>query len=283
MAVDEAAPRAKKVAVIIGSPHRGGATEAAARKLVDRLEAFGDVTGELVALSDYDIGVCRGCKVCFDRGEEYCPLHDDRDLVIGKMMDADAVVLASPNYSWQVSGLMKVFLDRLGFAFHRPQFHGRSASTIVVQGIAFGGRIRKYLEFVEGGLGFKVVKGSVITTLEPMSEKALRRMDRALTEQAARIHRQLLKPAFPTPSFFELMMFRMGRTGIRLNAPQDLRDWAYYRDKGWFDSAYYYPTRLGWPKRVAGAFFDWVVGAAGLFSVAGSESGQDEPPVQAAR
>ncbi len=78
----------KKVVVLMGSPHRGGATYTASRKFLDRLESYGDVQGEIVALSEYDIGMCRGCKVCFEHGEERCPLKDDRDVLIGKMMDA---------------------------------------------------------------------------------------------------------------------------------------------------------------------------------------------------
>lgn len=258
----------KRVVALVGSGHKGGATFSAVSHLLRRLEAFGDVEGEVVALSDYDIRTCRGCKLCFAEGEDRCPLKDDRDVVIDKMLAADGVIFASPNYSWQVSGLMKVFLDRLGFALHRPQFHGRTATAVVVQGIALGGRIRKYLEFVAGGLGFKVVKGSVIQTLEPMSAKALERMDRSLAEQARRFHDELLRPTHPTPSLLQLMAFRMSRTGLRLNAPKDKRDWAYYAEKGWFESDYYYPVRLGAFKRTAGVLFDWLGAHTTVFRVA---------------
>jgi len=261
-------PPPKKVIVLLGSPHKGGATYTASRKFLDRLESFGDVVGEIVTLSDYDIGMCRGCKVCFEYGEERCPLKDDRDVLIGKMTEADAVVFTSPNYSWNVSGVMKVFLDRLGFMFHRPRFHGKVATSIVVQGMFRGTKIRDYLEFVAGGLGFRTVKGSVIRTLEPMSQSALRKMDQALDNQGRRFHVELLRPAFPTPSFFELAMFRMSRTGVKTNAPKDNRDYAYYRDQGWFESEYYYPARLGAFKRAAGAFFDWITVRLRLFEVA---------------
>ena len=267
----------KKVAVLMGSPQKHGATYTASRKFLDNLEAFGDVIGEIVALSDYDIHTCRGCKTCFARGEERCPLKDDRDVLIGKMMDADAVVFASPNYSWHVSGVMKVFLDRLGFAFHRPQFHGKASSAIVVQGIMRGGQIRKYLEFVAGGLGFTVVKGSVMRTLEPMTEKAIQKMEKALAEQARRFHDQLLRPAHPVPSLFALMMFRMGRTGINLGASKDERDWAYYREQGWFESDFYYPTHLGPFKRAAGALFDWAGAHLPVFQVADEAEGDVRP------
>ncbi len=58
---------------------------------------------------------CRGCGTCFLKDEEHCPLEDDRDLLIRRMEDSDGVVFATPNYSLQVSGIMKTFLDRLAF------------------------------------------------------------------------------------------------------------------------------------------------------------------------
>jgi multimeric flavodoxin WrbA len=92
------------------------------------------------------------------QGEEFCPLKDDRDVLIRKMMTSDGVVFASPNYSYQVSATMKIFLDRLGFIFHRPHFFGKTYTSIVAQGIYGGSKIVKYLDFVGMGLGFNVAK-----------------------------------------------------------------------------------------------------------------------------
>jgi hypothetical protein len=55
---------------------------------------------------------------------------------------------------------------------------------------------------------------------------------------------------------FQLFAFRMARTSIKLEQTDDRPDHAYYRDRGWFDSDYYYPTRLCPLKRAAGAAFD---------------------------
>ena len=46
-----------------------GLTYTAVRRFLDQLQAQGDVQGEIVFLSDYKVGVCRGCKACFERGE----------------------------------------------------------------------------------------------------------------------------------------------------------------------------------------------------------------------
>lgn len=115
----------------------------------------------------------------------------------------------------------------------------------------------KYLEFVGGGLGFNVVKGSCITVLEPMVEKERVKMEKAIARQSRRFHDQLLKPANPAPSIFQLMGFRMARTSIKLTLGDDNRDHTHYRDQGWFDSDYYYPTRLDPLKKAIGATFDW--------------------------
>ena len=250
----------KTVTAFIGSARKHGLTFTATRRFLDKLEASGDVRGEIVFLSEYNLGVCRGCKSCFLRGEERCPLKDDRDVLVEKMMNSDGVVFATPNYSFQVSAMMKILLDRLGFVFHRPCFHGKTFTSIVGQGIHGGGKIVKYLDFVGAGLGFNVVKGSCITALEPMTDKDRQKMDAALTKQSRRFHERLMQPAYGAPSLFQLMVFRMGRTSIRQMLAEPNRDFTYYREHGWFESGYYYPARLGAIKKTAGAAFDWMAG-----------------------
>lgn len=154
---------------------------------------------------------------------------------------------------------MKTFLDKLGFAFHRPRFFGKTFTSIVAQGIYGGKKIVDYLDFVGRGLGFNTVKGNVIMTLEPMTEKQQHKIDELLAAQAKRYYANLEKPAYPSPTLIQLMFFRMGRTKMRLMLDDSYRDYAYYVDKGWFDADYYYPTRLGVLKKSAGHFFDWAV------------------------
>lgn len=245
----------KKVTAFVGSARKKD-TYNAVRQFLDNVQSLGDVECEMVALSDHRLGTCRGCKICFAKGEEFCPLEDDRDILIGKMMASDGVVFASPNYSFQVSAILKIFLDRLGYIFHRPCFFGKTFTSIVVQGIYGGNKIVKYLDFVGSGLGFNTVKGSCFTALEPMTEKERRKRDRALARQSRRFHEELMKPELPEPALLYLMAFRMSRTSMRLELDDSSRDFKFYTDKGWFESDYFYPTRLGPFKKVAGYLFD---------------------------
>jgi multimeric flavodoxin WrbA len=245
----------KKVTAFVGSARKGHSYDAAAQFL-DNLQAMAEVEVEVVRLSDYDLRLCRGCKVCFDRGEEHCPLKDDRELLVEKMVASDGVVFVTPNYAFQVSALMKAFLDRLGYIFHRPCFFGKVFTSIVVQGIYGGKKIVNYLDFAGNALGFNTVKGSCVTTLDPMTEKQQKKMDKALAAQAKRYYAKLEKPAFPAPGLVDLMFFRMSRTKIKLELDEGARDYTYYQEQGWFTSDFYYPTRLGLLKKGAGKLFD---------------------------
>jgi multimeric flavodoxin WrbA len=247
----------KRITAFVGSARKGHTYDAAAQFL-NHLQSLGEVEYEIVRLSDYRIDTCKGCKVCMGRGEEYCPLKDDRDVLIGKMMASDGVIFASPNYTFQVSALMKTFLDRLGFVCHRPRFFGKTFTSIVAQGIYGGGKIVSYLDFVGKALGFNTVKGSCILTIDPVTEKQQHKIDTTLAAHARRYYARLERPAYPAATLFGLMVFRMGRTKMRLELDDSSRDYTYYAEKGWFESDYYYPTRMGVLMKGAGKLFDTV-------------------------
>jgi multimeric flavodoxin WrbA len=245
----------QKVTAFVGTARKKH-TYYAVRRFLENLKSFGDVECEIVALTDCRVEMCRGCKNCFRKGEEFCPLKDDRDALIGKMTASDGVVFATPNYSYQVSAIMKMFLDRLGFVFHRPRFFGKTFTSIVAQGIYGGSKIVKYLDFAGMGLGFNVVKGSCTTALDPMNEKERQKIDAISAAHSKRFHAGLSQPQYPVPSLLKLSAFRAARTSMRVMLDETSRDFTYYRDKGWFDADYYYSTRLGMLKKATGSLVD---------------------------
>jgi multimeric flavodoxin WrbA len=244
-----------KVTAFIGSG-RKRYTYNASEKFLKNLQSFGDIEYELVMLNDYKLGTCKGCKLCLDKGEELCPFKDDRDILIEKMENSDGVIFASPNYSFHVSALMKIFLDRLAFNFHRPRYFGKTFTSIVVQGIAKGEEIVKYFNFIGKGMGFNVVKGCCLKSLEPMTEKGQKKFDMIIARQSKKFYEQLVKNEYPSPSLWWLMVFRMGRTSMHKMLDEGWRDFTYYRDKGWFESDYFYPVKLNPFKKLTGKVFD---------------------------
>ncbi|HAS90876.1 MAG TPA: NAD(P)H-dependent oxidoreductase [Sedimentibacter sp.] len=60
----------KKITAIIGSA-RKGATYQAVREFEQNLKEYEEIDFEYIFLSDYNLEFCRGCKICFDKGEAY--------------------------------------------------------------------------------------------------------------------------------------------------------------------------------------------------------------------
>ena len=92
---------------ICGSARKKGNTATLLREVLD---ATG-MENELVFLSDLTIGFCTGCLSCV-KNRGVCIKDDDMKGLLGKMIAAQAIVLGSPNYYYDVSGLMKNMIDR---------------------------------------------------------------------------------------------------------------------------------------------------------------------------
>ena len=244
-----------KVTAFIGSARKKH-TYKTTEKFLKTLQTFGKVEYEIVMLGEYNLDTCKGCKLCLDKGEELCNLKDDRTVLLEKMKNSDGVVFASPNYSFHVSALMKQFLDRLGFIFHRPQYFGKTFTGIVAQGVYGGSKIVKYFNFIGKALGFNVVKGICVTNLEPVSEKAIEKNERKIVQLSKRFYKQLIKNELPKPSLFDLFIFRMSRTSMKMKLDENFRDYNYYIEKGWFTSDFFYPVKLSPVKKFMGRLFD---------------------------
>ncbi len=118
-----------KVLAIIGSPHKGHSYQVV-QQIERRLTQNEAIQFEYIFLNQVNLQPCRGCYVCQSRGEQYCPLKDDRATLVQKMKEADGVIFVSPVYTSNVSGLMKNFLDRIAYTAHRPAFLGKPGMLV---------------------------------------------------------------------------------------------------------------------------------------------------------
>ncbi len=101
--------------------------------------------------------------------------------------------------------------------------------------------------------GFNVVRGSCVTARETMTERQQRDIDSILAAHSIRFHERFSQPSYPVPSLLKLMLFRKARTSIRLMLDENNCDFTYYRDNGWFESDYFYPTHLNCSRRLQNA------------------------------
>lgn len=117
---------------ILGSPNGGkGNTGMLLEEVLKGAKSVGAVC-ETVSLRGDSLKPCRGCNQCHKKG--ICRQKDDFESIKGKVLAADGLVLATPNYISHVSAQLKVFLDRCAGLIHCMSLEGKYGVSVVTSG-----------------------------------------------------------------------------------------------------------------------------------------------------
>lgn len=74
---------------------------------------------KLISLADLDIKYCLGCSNCIKKLQNYCVLKDDMKYIYDEMLKTDKIIIMSPIYMNQITGILKNMIDRLNpFSCH---------------------------------------------------------------------------------------------------------------------------------------------------------------------
>ena len=101
---------AKKVLILSSSPRRGGNSDTLCDEFARGASEAGHEV-EKIFLRDKTIHYCTGCSTC-SLLKKPCPQKDDAAEVVGKMVAADVIVMATPVYFYTMSAQMKTLIDR---------------------------------------------------------------------------------------------------------------------------------------------------------------------------
>lgn len=66
-----------------------------------------------IFLAEKEIKHCKGCHTCWTKGPGQCVTNDDMLGVLSQMAGANVIVFATPVYFENISGMLKVFMDRM--------------------------------------------------------------------------------------------------------------------------------------------------------------------------
>lgn len=133
-----------KILLISSSP-RGekSATYALAAEVVKGAQSAGAEV-ETVHLAGKKITFCHACDSCH-RGAMTCPIKDDVHHIIMKMLNADGLIFATPNYINQVAGPMKALFDRTSNLIHCQRLLGKYTASAVTSGSGQNTPVSDYL------------------------------------------------------------------------------------------------------------------------------------------
>ena len=122
-----------KVLGICGSPVKGGNTEAFLNEALRVAGEVDGVTTEMVSLAGKNIGGCRHCNWCLTKQVEgrVCNLDDDMQEIYPKLLEADALIIATPTYFTRLSGYTAIFIDRLRSVFMGRYYRGSLTNKVM--------------------------------------------------------------------------------------------------------------------------------------------------------
>lgn len=133
------------ILLISSSPHKEKSkTFSLAKELLKGLsQEVADI--ETIHLSDFSVLFCRHCEQCHKKILQ-CSLPDQVHVILEKMLDADGIIFASPNYINQVTASMKALFDRSSHFIHCKRLLGKYIAAVVSSG---SGQDREVLDYIE--------------------------------------------------------------------------------------------------------------------------------------
>lgn len=196
-----------QVLIINGSPRINGSTSKLLHLIEDDLKDSG-IDVEFFDLSKINMSHCIGCCSCYKTG--HCCIDDDAEKLSNIISEADGIVLGSPTYASNVSGLMKNFIDRGHFVIEQL-LHNKYCITVVT-GENYGNnkalKVLSDLVLFSGGR----LSGKICATL-PFND--LQSVDGRLNKKIHNASRSLIKglkrrSIYPLQRFFHSVVFYAG-------------------------------------------------------------------------
>lgn len=124
----------KNIFVYVGSKSgEKSATLGVVKDLIDNVKS--KLGNESIGVDIYNpvnskINSCYSCNNCFYEGKCYQDNKDDMGKLKDKILNADIIILASPVYMHNVSGDMKIFIDRIAYWSHLLKLRGKVGLSI---------------------------------------------------------------------------------------------------------------------------------------------------------
>jgi len=226
-----------KVVAIMGSPHKGSGYKIV-QDIETQLKLLGDIDFKYIFLNDIEFNMCKGCFICFSKGEEFCPLKDEKENIEKEILSSDGIILSSPVYAWNVSALMKNFIDRFAYSLHRPKFFNQSL-MLVANG---GSGVKKTVKALSMTLGGSKKACELAITATPYgatkaySEKASRDIKRC----AEKFYNSMSDKTNQSIELGRVIWFRLFKKIASISKETIPADYAYYKDR----KKYFYEANI---------------------------------------
>ena len=234
------------ILLINGSPRKNGNTQMILNLYAEMLQKQENTTHtDMISLAEQNIEFCHGCRLCMESTEMLCPCRDSVRNIETRMNAADMIIVGTPVYVEDVSGLTKVWIDRMAYHCHRPFLNGKKVFLFTTSGANASRHAMKTLQHAFLAWGATVVRGENFSMGGRMQAEAVsEKYEVQIREQIQKI---LQWQKADQISLFSLIAFRVQKGfWIKKGTEADSVDYQYWKKNGWLEKStlYYHPAEV---------------------------------------
>ena len=206
-----------KYLIINGSPRKKNTY-----RIVKQVMSNLDGEFEEINLIKQKIPMCNGCNRCIMESETECRHFETVNPIVEKISEADGLIITSPVYAMNVTGLLKNFFDHTAYIYHRPQFFDKKALVVVSTAGAGHKKVAKYIDETLRHWGFNNVH-KIAMKCGGMEHLETKEIDRT----AQKFRKDLESGKMHNPKFMDLVYYNIWRSmSLSENPiPGDKRFW----------------------------------------------------------
>jgi len=132
----------KTVIGFVGSPNRDGRTHQLVKAALEGVAGAGAPT-ELIQMADHVVAACKDCQPWVCRDNKKCTYEDNAfEYMSQKVLNCGALVLGTPVYWWDTSGMVKYFILKMFRVYARSApLQGLPALGLSIAGVTGNGLV----------------------------------------------------------------------------------------------------------------------------------------------
>ena len=236
--------------LIINSSNRINGNTAIALKRYNDILTGNNYKTHIINLSKNNIKTCLGCRICFDKGEQNCPLNDDVKNIVKQMENTEILLCGSPIYVEDINGILKNFIDRLAYNSHRPAFAGKYAYVLCTSGMGTSNHGITTMERALQTWGFTIIGSAKYVTDAKISEKEFIKLYETKVHKGFKNIVKKINKNKKRVSFLSILFFTVQQFYYRKKTDKNSFDYKYWENKGWINKNkhYYTEQKLNWVK-----------------------------------
>ncbi len=213
--------------------------------ILKRIEStLGNYNVEFLCISDYEVKPCVGCENCLRNGS--CFIKDDSEKLLTKISEADGIIIGTPIYLRQISGYLKVLIDRGCAWYHRSPLVGKPILFVTSTQVTGSKQAIKYLNDLAVQWG-TINTGNISRKMFDHKKK--------LPNKQLNLFRYYLEDEHKCnykPSLKYILEFATQKVLAVTVLPLD---YEYWKAKGYIDKPYFYNCKINIFKRIIGYIY----------------------------